>query len=701
MNRLPRTITLAAIALLATTMAVQAADLSWDSGGGTDINFNTAANWTDDTVPVTGDTAYIENGGTALINQDNSVYKLYLGVASDTSGYAEMTGGTVTIANNFYVGYGVSSTAGFTLSGGTVNGGGLLRVGYDSNSKGVLTLTPTGASEGVNFATEFLLGYKSGAVGVVRQSGGSLTQTAGTTTFARFGYATGAYAYYGLSGGSLNLAGLLAGSGGTGGDDNGVGVIDQTGGTITIAGGVSSPAVRLANGSGGIGIYNLSNGSCTVQSGAFSIAGSGNYVPTAQVNVGQDGQLSLADTSGGYLRMGYRHTTYGPSVGILNLKTGGTVTAAWIQSGDGSNSATAGIPHFNFHGGTLVANSDQANFLRQMDAYVYGEGGKINTNGHDITINGSLLAPTDLGLDSITLAGNGAGYEGTPAVKITGGSGSGASAVATVSGGMVTGITVTNPGTGYLVDDTISVQLIGGGAATAASIDSISLNSGNVASGGLEKLGLGTLTLGGTNTYTGLTSVRAGALAVTGSLAGDVSLDAGAALLGDGVIGGDVLCAAGSEVAPGMSPGVLTVNGDMDMSAGASMAWELGALSEANPGVDYDQTVVSGELTLGVASQLTLDFSLLAEEQRPDYATPDAFWANDHSWTIIDVGTSTDGNFGALVGGTFDVGSFSTAVAPNGDVTLNFAAIPEPCMGALLLGLLLGAVGRGCTRRKK
>ena len=58
--------------------------------------------------------------------------------------------------------------------------------------------------------------------------------------------------------------------------------------------------------------------------------------------------------------------------------------------------------------------------------------------------------------------------------------------------------------------------------------------------GKLVKKGNGTLTLAGANTYTGVTTVEAGGLVVSGGIAGDVALHAGARLEGDGRIGGKV-----------------------------------------------------------------------------------------------------------------------------------------------------------------
>lgn len=68
---------------------------------------------------------------------------------------------------------------------------------------------------------------------------------------------------------------------------------------------------------------------------------------------------------------------------------------------------------------------------------------------------------------AITVTAPGTGYTSAPTVTLSGGGGTGATAVATVSGGAVTKVTVTNPGTGYTSAPTVAFSGGGGTGATA------------------------------------------------------------------------------------------------------------------------------------------------------------------------------------------------------------------------------------------
>jgi FtsP/CotA-like multicopper oxidase with cupredoxin domain len=75
----------------------------------------------------------------------------------------------------------------------------------------------------------------------------------------------------------------------------------------------------------------------------------------------------------------------------------------------------------------------------------------------------------------LTVKNGGSGYTSAPIVQITGGGGTGATAVATVSGGAVTGLAVTKPGTGYSSAPTITFTGGGGGTGAVAVANEIPL----------------------------------------------------------------------------------------------------------------------------------------------------------------------------------------------------------------------------------
>ena len=70
----------------------------------------------------------------------------------------------------------------------------------------------------------------------------------------------------------------------------------------------------------------------------------------------------------------------------------------------------------------------------------------------------------------LRLTQGGSGYTSTPDVLISGGGGSGATATATVQGEAVTALTLTNPGSGYTSDPTVAIDGGGGSGATAQAL---------------------------------------------------------------------------------------------------------------------------------------------------------------------------------------------------------------------------------------
>jgi uncharacterized repeat protein (TIGR01451 family) len=113
---------------------------------------------------------------------------------------------------------------------------------------------------------------------------------------------------------------------------------------------------------------------------------------------------------------------------------------------------------------------------------------------------------------------------------------------------------------------------------------------------GLVQASAGTLNFSGTYAQSaGTTDVRPGATLQTAML----SLNGGS-LIGNGTIAGTL--ANHAVVAPGASPGTLTINGDYVQASNGTLDIQLGGTT---PGTQYDRLAVSGTVTLGGTLNIT------------------------------------------------------------------------------------------------
>jgi fibronectin-binding autotransporter adhesin len=245
-----------------------------------------------------------------------------------------------------------------------------------------------------------------------------------------------------------------------------------------------------------------------------------------------------------------------------------------------------------------------------------------------------------------------------------------------------------------------------------------SISNGSGGTLGLTKIGAGTLTLSGTNSYTGNTTVSGGKLLVNSSTAAGsaVTVSAGtvtgtpvASLGGTGTISGNLALSAesatgfknGGILAPTASASgtKLSVTGTTNFSTGSIFEWDLNAATSdtgngaTNTG-NYGQLAGSGAITGSDAV-----FQIVLGSNR----FSDAFWNTNKSWTNIFTGSGATTNLATIFSGGFggDVatsglvsgrGSFGFS----GTSTLTWTAVPEPT--SALAGVLICA---GMFRRRR
>ena len=414
-------------------------------------------------------------------------------------GVLNLTGGVDT--DNPALMLGNRNGANFNRGTVTITGtGSLSRIstGWD-NTANTLNFASTGT---VTMAADLVTGQSANGVGVVNQTTGTLNMQ--NLNLANW---DGSYGAYTMSGGTLNTSFMRNGGNGNG---NGNSYFLQTGGTVN-----SSTTNTLSRNGSGTNVLNIAGAGAQFNAGTgnFNLAFSADSTGIITVGAGL-----LTVNSNILLSNGGTSSTFG----IVNLN-GGIVRPNSIASAN-----SAGNSIVNFNGGTLQANIDNTTFMAGLtSANIYSGGATIDTNSKSITIGQVLQGASGSGVSSIAVTGGGAGYLAAPVVKITGGGGTGATAIAVVSAGVVTGIQLTSAGTGYT--GAPAVTLIGGGATTAATLGAIA-TAANAANGVLTKSGVGTLTLSGGNTYAGGTTISVGTLAV----ANNSALGTGALTIGTG-----------------------------------------------------------------------------------------------------------------------------------------------------------------------
>jgi autotransporter-associated beta strand protein len=328
------------------------------------------------------------------------------------------------------------------------------------------------------------------------------------------------------------------------------------------------------------------------------------------------------------------------TIGRLSIDAAYTGTITLGRSLNTGSLAGTGSSSLNLAGNTLTTGADGT--YSTFGNSISGAGGLTKTGSGSFYLGGnnSYDGPTTISGGSLLVSSNNA--LGTVAGSTTVAAGGSARLVfergvnystaepVTINGSGLNGVgsLVSTGNTSFAGPITLgSASAVGtypagatftlsGDIATAANFLTVkgtgdTIVSGNVGgTGGVTKEGTGTLTLSHANNYSGATTVSAGTVLVSGSTASSASAVAtGATLGGTGTIGATTV--SGGTVSPGMVGGVGILAGSTaNFSAGGTLRVQIQGF--ATVGTQYDRLDLSGALTMGGTSKITLDLAGLS-----------------------------------------------------------------------------------------
>ncbi len=515
-----------------------------------------------------------------------------------------------------------------SINGGTVtiNLGGTLNV----SGKALFAATPLGAPLAIN---------TGGAVNVL--AGGELTVA---------------------DGGANTVVGALTVNAGSLVLSNSQALIVSPGATITVVGGT----FLQTNSTGGVIAFGVNNNNTTtlfqMESGTVTFdtlldirgrkagfimnGGTLNCLAGSQLRETSTDDINRLVINGGVANLGnfevHRTTSGGGLIvsnGVVNTASlrvgrnnsqsyatvwGGAVTntGAFTVS-DRSNAATSGERRARFllRGGTVVSTGVEGIVVaNQANAAVGGSAtsiaGILDVNAGNLFAEGITLVRDNTLTNAhavFNLAGSGIVYLG--ALGLTGNVGPINSSYAiNMTGGTLAAQN------NYAINANIALTGTTSSFQTSDAANTpfnVAVNGSLTGSGALTKNGNGVLTLEANNTYSGVTFVNVGTLALgvvgaipnspsitiasgavldVAAVGGGYVLNANRSLLGGGTVNGDVTMAAAAIINPGTSgaPETLTLGGSLTQTGGAVNHFDL----TETPGPGNDQVVIGQDLNV-------------------------------------------------------------------------------------------------------
>lgn len=675
---------------------------------------------------------FAQSGGT------NSGYEnsMYLGYSTGAAGSYNLSGtGLVSLLyGSQYLGF--SGTGTFTQSGGT-NALSSLELSNNANSRGTYNLSGSGV---LNATIESVgsQGANNGSVGTFQQSGGTNTAVA---------LQIETNSTYNLSGGQLLVNGgeYVNSANSTLQQSAGLNSAEYVqvygnyllgGGTLLLNGGLAMSIPGILSGGTAAAAISASNSICDfsqgslVSTGSISLAiGAGSLliVPSSGFNPGAFKSFSnvgLTHTAGTTLNLsatqgfagwgtindpvicqGTITATPGGSISLNNgLQMSGTAQvnlgAGALFVSDSTSGMTSGSANLN--AGTIFVGAAAAGTFTQSSGTVNAEIslGDISSGTYVLSGSGDVISRIEsIGPGTFTQSG---GTNSVSTLIMPQSSGGGA-ATYNLNGGLL------SVGQVFMNSGTVNFNFGGGTLAATAPLSiplPIALTGGNgpgtfntggyavtvsgsvFGPGGLTKVGPGTLTLSGSNTYNGLTSINGGV----------VSLGYSAALAGNGSItfdGGTLQYTASntldysSRIINSSGPIQIDTNGQNVAFSGSLTGSNSAGLTKigagaltlaASNGYTGGTIVNGGVLQIGNSSALGASAAALAVNS----GTLDV-----HGYNV---------NVGALTGsGTIDnlSGSGSLTVG-NGNASSTFSGTMQNTSGQLsLIKVGTGSFGLG------
>jgi autotransporter-associated beta strand protein len=637
----------------------------WNGNGAND-NFSTGLNWTNLLAPgFVGDS--LEFAGTTRLtpNMDNNYTVASLlfdtGAGSFTLGTANSSaltlgGGLVNNSANtetlnmpitLSAAQTINAAAGNVALGGVISGAGSLT----KTGPATLTLSATGNS-------------LSGNLSVL---GGTLNISSGSSAFG-----TGlSYVGYQTNSGTLTLSGGSLTTGGdlwVGGSDLN-GTAQNAVGTLTISGGATVTLGGRLVAARGNNNQNTVSGTVTINSGSalscendvlLGFAGNNNLGKV----VVNGGTFNVATATKRWVIMSQWDTAQSEidvNSGQMNINANTDIRFA-INGNAGTNT-------FNLNGGAVTFYSDNATTVGGSGVVDLHQGNgspvynTFNLNGGTLTVSAVTVANM---AGTLVFNFNGGTLTGT---------GDNASFVSLGSGSAVANLR----NAGAMIDDG------GFSLGIPQALLHSAIAGDNATDGGLTKLGVGTLTLSGVNTYNGPTLVNAGTLALSGAgsindspsitvgsgatfdvAAAAFTLAANQALSGFGTNNGPMSAAAGAKIYGGTDGtyGTNTFNNDLTLASGAACYLDLGTVFNGN----NDRIVVNGTVTAnGNAIHIKAPNTASLFDITADYvliSSANAIRGTFASVPVWEVAPANAGHFSIVTSGNTVLLRYSAIAAP-------------------------------------